>query len=659
MLIGLTYDLRDEWRARGYGEEDVAEFDSVETIDALAETLTALGHTVDRIGSAFALTERLARNERWDLVFNICEGLHGFGRESLVPAMLEAREIPCTFSDSLVTALTLHKATTKRVLRDHGIPTAAFALVERVEDLAGVDLPYPLFAKPVAEGTSKGVTAASKIRDRAELESMVPQLLERYAQPVLIETYLPGREFTVGLTGTGDNAVAVAAMEIHLKAGADAEVYTWKNKEECETLVEYRVADDAEAQAAIEVALRTWRALGCRDAGRVDVRLDGDGVATVIEVNPLAGLHPSHSDLPIMSTQVGLAYPDLIARIVASASERLPAPTPPRAPSPDVLIIHDDVGPNPRPDEVDTIEQADEVEKVLVAAGMRVERLAVNADLEAMRRHLLRRRPGRIFNLVESLSGHGDLSALVPAVIETMGIPLCGASADNLWRSADKFLTKRDLRRAGLPTAEWLMRPEEFDEARHGQFDWIIKSLREHASIGLDAENILRRPTATAFRAAFERIEAGPAGKCFAEVFIPGREFNLSVLVENNRIEVFPPAEIDFSGMPTDEPHIVGYRAKWDPESPVFDSTPRTFDFPAEDAPLLAELIRLTEQTAEWFELRGYARVDFRVDADRRPWILEVNANPGIHPEAGYAAAAARAGIPYDRLIQRFVAAAR
>ena len=658
MLIGLTYDLRDEWRARGYGEEDVAEFDSTETIDALADTLAALGHAVDRIGSAFALTERLARDERWDLVFNICEGLHGFGRESLVPAMLEARQIPCTFSDPLVIALTLHKATTKRMLRDHGIPTAPFALIERIEDLAAIDLPFPLFAKPVAEGTSKGVTAASKIRDRAELAAMVPQLLRRYAQPVLVETFLPGREFTIGLTGTGDRAVAVAAMEIHLKAGADAEVYTWKNKEECEALVEYSVADDADARAAIEVALRTWRALGCRDAGRVDVRLDADGIATVIEVNPLAGLHPSHSDLPIMSTMVGLAYPDLIARIVASASERV-AVAPAAAPAPDVLIIHDDVGPAPRPDEVDTILQADEVEKVLVASGLRVERLPVSADLEALRRRLLRLRPARIFNLVESLSGRGELSALVPAVVETMGIPLCGASADNLWRSADKFLTKRDLRRAGLPTAAWLMRPEHFDEQEHGASDWIIKSLREHASIGLDADNILREPTEAAFRTAFERIEAGPAGKCFAEVFIPGREFNLSVLVENGRIEVFPPAEIDFSGMPKGEPHIVGYRAKWDPESPVFDLTPRTFDFPVSDGPLLAELIRLTAQTAEWFELRGHARVDFRVDADGRPWILEVNANPGIHPEAGYAAAAARAGISYPDLIRRIVAAAR
>lgn len=659
MRIGLTYDLRDEWRARGYGEEDVAEFDSTETIDALAETLSELGHEVDRIGSAFALTERLARDERWDLVFNICEGLHGFGRESLVPAMLEARQIPCTFSDPLVTAVTLHKATTKQILRDHGIPTAPFSLVERIEDLADVDLPFPLFAKPVAEGTSKGVTAASKIRNRAELEAIVPQLLERYRQAALIETFLPGREFTVGIIGTGDRAESVAAMEIHLKAGADAEVYTWKNKEECEVLVEYSIAKDADAQAAIAVALRTWRALGCRDAGRVDVRMDAAGIATVIEVNPLAGLHPSHSDLPIMSTHVGLAYRDLIGRIVASASERIAAAPIEIVAPPDVVILHDDVGLNPRPDEIDTIEQAAEVEKVLVAAGMRVERLAVNANLEAMRRRLLQQRPARVFNLVESLSGHGDLSALVPAVIETMGIPLCGASADNLWRSADKFLTKRDLRRAGLPTAAWLMRPEEFDEAQHSSFDWIIKSLREHASIGLDAGNILRKPTAAAFRTAFARIEAGPAGKSFAEVYIPGREFNLSILAEDGRIEVFPPAEIDFSGMPKDEPHIVGYRAKWDPDSPVFDATPRTFDFPPEDAALLAELVRLTRETALWFELHGSARVDFRVDPQGQPWILEVNANPGIHPDAGYAAAAAQAGISYPKLIQRIVAAAR
>jgi D-alanine-D-alanine ligase len=320
--IGLTYDLREDYLAQGYGLEETAEFDRPETIAGIEGALGGLGYATDRIGSVRQLAARLVAGERWDLVFNIAEGLRGIGREAQVPALLDAWEIPYTFSDPMVMGLTLHKGMTKHVVRDRGIPTAAFAVIESRADLAGLDLPYPLFAKPVAEGTGKGVTPASRVADAAALRRVVGELLERFRQPVLVETFLPGREFTVGITGTGPAAVAIGTMEVVLGERAEAGVYSYVNKEESESRVHYHLADDAEAAAAAEVALAAWRALGCRDGGRVDIRSDGEARPHFLEVNPLAGLHPEHSDLPIMCGLAGIPYPDLIGRIVESALAR-------------------------------------------------------------------------------------------------------------------------------------------------------------------------------------------------------------------------------------------------------------------------------------------------------------------------------------------------
>lgn len=327
MRIGLTYDLRDDYLKLGYDDQQVAEFDRADTIDALESTLRSLGHEPDRIGRVGALLERLAAGDRWDLVFNIAEGVSttGIGREAQVPVLLDLHNIPYVFADPLVCCLSLHKGMTKRVIRDLGLPTPDFALVESPADIDRIDLPYPLFAKPVAEGSSKGVTGASRIRSRPELDAVCRSLLARFHQPVIVETFLPGREFTVGIVGTGDAAQAIAAMEVHLLPAADDGVYTYNNKENCEELVRYSLAQGPIRDEAFALALAAWRGIGCRDAGRVDVRADASGRLNFIEVNVLPGLHPEHSDLPILSTMAGLSYRDLISRILTSAISRLPS----------------------------------------------------------------------------------------------------------------------------------------------------------------------------------------------------------------------------------------------------------------------------------------------------------------------------------------------
>ncbi|MFY9254010.1 MAG: D-alanine--D-alanine ligase [Fuerstiella sp.] len=325
MLIGLTFDLREEYLAAGYSELQTAEFDRADTIDSIEAALKGLGHEVDRVGHARNLVSRLSAGDRWDLVFNICEGLSGVGREAQVPAILDVFDIPYTFGDPCVMSVCLHKSITKSAIRDAGLQTPKSVLISHMRDLDDVALKFPLFAKPVAEGTGKGITPASRVCDISQLVAECERQLIQYQQPILVEEYLPGREFTVGLLGTGAQAEVLGTLEIVLLPGAESDCYSYVNKERCEELVEYRLVtpDDPEVFEAERIALEAWRALNGRDAGRIDLRSDATGTPQFLEANPLAGLHPQHSDLPMLATAVGMSYVELIRRIVDSAAMRV------------------------------------------------------------------------------------------------------------------------------------------------------------------------------------------------------------------------------------------------------------------------------------------------------------------------------------------------
>jgi D-alanine-D-alanine ligase len=314
MHIGMTYDLVADWAGEGLDAEQLAEFDGEATIDAIATHFLQRGHRLEKIGRARALISRLNDGPRWGIVFNICEGLHGPGREALVPALLESFGVPCVFSDSLVLALTLHKGHTKRVVRDAGVPTADFTVLDRPD--APCPLPYPLFLKPIGEGTGKGIGPSSLCHTLREVETEAARLLARFRQPVLAESYLPGREFTVGIVGTGTAAQVVGVMEID-----SSTTYGFATKKHYQD-VRYRLADDAEGRAAAEVALGAWQVLGCRDGGRVDLRSDAAGQPNFLEVNPLPGLHPIDSDLVILSRLAGHDHGWLLDRIMESACAR-------------------------------------------------------------------------------------------------------------------------------------------------------------------------------------------------------------------------------------------------------------------------------------------------------------------------------------------------
>lgn len=323
-FVGLCYDLKDDYLKSGFSITDVMEFDDEETIIGLENALVSLGHEVERIGNGRELALRLAKGDRWDLIFNIAEGLKGRSREAQVPAICELFDRPYTFADPLTCALTLDKPLAKRVVRDFGLPTAPFAVVNSPEEAAAVSLPMPVFLKPIAEGSSKGITGKSLVKERQDLVSTYQALQEEFQQPILVETFLPGREVAVGIVGNGNNARAIGVMEIIFTDKAETPAYTALNKDEYLDRVSYRLLTDAEplAAQARQLALDVYRCLGCRDASRIELRCDANGELQFLEVNPLSGLHPVRSDLIIIARLSGMEYTELIGEIVESAWQR-------------------------------------------------------------------------------------------------------------------------------------------------------------------------------------------------------------------------------------------------------------------------------------------------------------------------------------------------
>ncbi len=322
MKIGLTYDLRSDYLKEGYTLEETAEFDKEETIEGIEHALTENDHETCRIGNARQLMNALKKGERWDMVFNICEGMYGDSRESLVPALLDAYGIPYVFSGGVTLGISLNKSYCKRIVRDAGILTPEFFVVGNITDIGKVRLNYPLFAKPVAEGTGKGIEGKSIINNRQELVAVCAELLQKYHQPLLVEEFLPGREFTIGIVGNNEHARAIGGVEIIYSERA-GNIYSYYNKENYKELIQYIPVKGKLLNKCAETSLEVWNVLNAYDGGRVDLRMDKEGRINFLEINPLPGLNPVHSDLPIIARLNGISYTRLIGEIMQAAINRI------------------------------------------------------------------------------------------------------------------------------------------------------------------------------------------------------------------------------------------------------------------------------------------------------------------------------------------------
>jgi D-alanine-D-alanine ligase len=326
-----------------------------------------------------------------------------------------------------------------------------------------------------------------------------------------------------------------------------------------------------------------------------------------------------------------------------------------------LAVVHHAVRPEAPADEQDVLVQAAAVSSALQALGHEVVLLPCTLNLLEMRRDLTALNIRAVFNLVETLEETGRLIHLFPALLDAIGLPYTGSNALSLLSTSHKILAKTRLRAAGIATPSWVgpFPPDgSGGDVSGGEEDegdvWIIKSLWEHASVGLD-ERSVAAGRAEDIAGMLPDRAALLGGACFAERFVDGREFNLSLLTGPGGPQVLPPAEILFEDFALGTLRVVDYRAKWDPASHAYQHTPRRFAEGGEEGPLLEALTKMAIDCWDLFSLRGYARVDFRVDEEGTPWVLEVNTNPCLSPDAGFAAALAQAGIPFVEAVERIL----
>lgn len=316
----------------------------------------------------------------------------------------------------------------------------------------------------------------------------------------------------------------------------------------------------------------------------------------------------------------------------------------------EIVILHSDVPENASEDELDCLLQADVIGQALSALGRSSVRLPFVMDLKANMSNLASLKPDIVFNLVETLAGKGSMAYFAPSLLDALRLPYTGCRTEAMFVTSNKPLAKRILRQSGIATPPWM----SADGKTAGTFaggTYLLKPSWEDASVGLDDDAVVETQHPQALHDALLSRQTKLGLECFAEAYIDGREFNIALLAKEGGVRILNPAEILFMDYPADKLKLLDYRAKWIVDSFEYDNTRRTLDLGPQDTGLANRLQEIALQCWHLFGLRGYARVDFRVDSNGTPWVLEVNANPCLSPDAGFAAALDHAGIKYSQAI--------
>jgi D-alanine-D-alanine ligase len=323
-----------------------------------------------------------------------------------------------------------------------------------------------------------------------------------------------------------------------------------------------------------------------------------------------------------------------------------------------IMILHQAIGEDSAVDEQDVLRQRDAVRDSLQRLDHEVTITPCTLAIDCLRESLVQDRPEVVFNLVESLGGSDRLMAIVPLILESLRIRYTGAPARAIQWTGSKTVAKQHLAQAGLPTLPWVD-AEGGSSALHNAgalpatwpTRWIRKPIYEHASFGMTDDAVVECNSLDDLIQQTHAWQQRLDRPCLAEPYIDGREINVSLLASEHGPRVLPAAEIDFVGFAEDKPRIVGFSAKWESQASEYANTPRRFQFPDADSPLLSSVGDLSRRCWQEFDLAGYCRVDFRIDKQGRPWILEINANPCLSPDAGFAAAVEAADLTYDDAI--------
>lgn len=648
--------------------EEEAEFDTPETVAAIAAALTSLGHQVELVEVSGPASRLVARLEALapDLVFNTAEGRVGRYREAFYPALFDQLSLPYTGSDAWVCTLTLDKKMTKLLVAAHGIPTPRWCYVERLVDLQEFDLRFPVIVKPNFEGSSKGITQESVVEDLPTLRARVAAWLERYPSGLLIEEYILGEDVVVPyVEGVSPATGGVLAPVAYVFADAAASgrrwnVYDYELKHAASAAVDVRVPADLPADVARDIypmSRQVFRVLGVRDLGRIDWRLGDDGKLYFIEVNALPSLEPG-AGIYASAALAGLETVDaVLGAVVASAVGRRgmkPKKTRSRRRTelrvgvafnlkrtPSRSATEDD-----SEAEFDSRATIDALSAAIASCGHEVVELEATAELPTLLPSL---GVDLVFNVAEGMRGR-NREAQVPALLELLGVPYTGSDPAALSLTLDKGLAKRIVRQAGIATPDFALgRPSTRKLPPGMSFPVIVKPLAEGSSKGVIGSSVVHGESELRerVRAIYERY-GQPA---LIESYLPGREFTVGLLGEL-RPKVLPPMEIIFTDADATFP-VYGYDEK------VVEGRVRC-QAPAEVSPGLArELARVARGAFTALGCRDVARIDIRLDGRGKAHFIECNPLPGMTPDwSDLCLIAKGAGMDYRTLVGEIMAPA-
>lgn len=315
-----------------------------------------------------------------------------------------------------------------------------------------------------------------------------------------------------------------------------------------------------------------------------------------------------------------------------------------------IVILHSDISPDAAKDELDCLEQAEAIAQALRILNYTPVLLPFELNLNQTIKNLQSLNPLVVFNIVETLDSKGSLIHFAPAILDALHIPYTGCDTQAVFQTSNKPLAKKIMRYAGISTPDWI-EEDGFVSLNNQSKTYLIKSSWEHASIGLDENSLVKYKNKETILKELDKRKEKLGGSCYAEAYIEGREFNVALISDKSGAKVLPIAEMLFKDYSPGKLKIVDYKAKWEADSFEFNNTIRKFDFTDEDSSLISSMREISLQCWNIFSLRGYARVDFRVDNDGKPWVLEVNTNPCLSPDAGFAAALEQAKIKYHEAI--------
>ena len=657
MKIAFTHNLRLT------DSEDEAEFDTAQTVDAIADGLRAGGHEIEKIEVTGPASHLAARLESYgpDLIFNTAEGRRGRTREAFYPALFEELGFPYTGSDAYVLTVTLDKWMTKLVLGAQGIDTPRARLVvpddaQRGRDVGMLGLAYPVLVKPNFEGSSKGIGDEAVARDARGLAEMLPRALRRYPAGLIVEEFVTGTDVTVPfLEGAGDEGVLLPVdYVIDPAARSRFNIYDYRLKSAEASRVAVRCPPDlqrdvvARLRAICKLAVRT---LGVRDLGRVDFRLGDDGRIYLLEVNALPSLEPGSSTFAAAARE-GLDYQAALGAVVASAARRQGLTVPQvgrrrRGPEPlRIGFTHnmkrvDSKGGDDAEAEYDAPQTIEAISQALESYGHVVVPLEATAELP---RQLTDSPVDLVFNIAEGVEGR-NREAAVPALCELMGIPYTGSDAATLSIALDKALSKKVLRQHGILTPEFqLMETGRERLSPKLVFPLIVKPNQEGSSKGVSAHASVVDDEAS-LRAVVRDLLEKYRQPALVEHYVAGREFTVGLLGDK-RPRVLPAMEILFLDKNNPRP-VYDYQIKQEWEKYVY------YQCPAHLSPAEVKAIeKVARETFEALDCRDVARVDLRMDEAGDFYVLEVNPLPGLTPEySDLCLIAKAANIDYRSLI--------